>query len=682
MSVTDDKRLAAAKTLAAKLVAQAGPPRPAARVAARGGPPRPARATPTTRPDGKAAQAQDYADLFNGFNALVNSAVKEDGKTLDSLRFAGELKPADRTFLEHIRRVFIDAQAGAQEHKKAVAAWPAIEAKLHQAVSIARGLGVRIDYLDSTEDNIAAIAEGYIRAPHKGPSEMENAEDYRDLLAAIEGLLTAVEKDWTDMTDGVRPLNKDQLDAKQRTEINAVKFGTKMSTRHRELAEKLRHAFTLARTDGRAHDAVAAWNHINQDLTHVLKRIAALGFATTQPVADRLNNIHRNLIEGSAYAEDHQKARAQGAVRDPNDTLAEEKLKEAVQAVEKADELVKKGEELTSKALLQGVFEQHGIKSELIPLLFEYVHGGGEILELVEEWKKKSLIGKAITVADLADKMFSVSHTALEITFTYIKEFAEGMAKETAEDLAKEWRSIGKWADENLEAIEKSVGRVALVITIAVSAIKVVNHLIHGRVGQAVKEAASTAIGIGVGAAAGAAGTAFFAGIAFGIETEIEGLKGAAAMIEWAREENQALALGAFFATLKFSYEYEGEHLVADLKVLAEATDRNERKIAEGNLASEAAAWAKTLTDLSHQVNSNGKDRMGGQPHFLEKLGREPVNIMRTGRAASTPDGMGEQIRTVFAGANQLAKWVAGQRAEKHEAQERERREAEEEEKE
>jgi hypothetical protein len=669
MPVTEETLRAAAKMLAAKAMAKA-----ASQGAA-------AAAAPAAHHAAKVSEAQEYADLLNGFNALVKSAVNEDGKTLDSLHFEGELKPTDRSLLEQVRRVFIDAQAGADRHKKAVSAWPSIEAKLHQAVAKARSLGAAVDYLDSTEDNIAAVAEGYIKAPHDGPSEMESAEDYGDLFGGIQHLLTAVEAGWTDMTSGVRALNKDEADAKQRSEINAVKFGTKLSTRHHHLLEDLRHVFILARTDGRAHDAVTAWNKLSQDITHVLKRIAALGLASTESVAERLNKIHMDLIEGGAYTEDHQKTKAKAGVHNPNDKLDEQRLKEAIQSLEKADELVKKGEELTSKAILQGAFEQHGMKSELVGLLFEYVHGGFEIKELLEEWKKKGLIGKGITVAALADKVVSTSKVVMEATFTYIKEFAEGAAKEAAEDLAKEWESIGKWADKNLEAL-KTLSKVAIVITIAVSAIKVVDHLINGRILEAVKEAASTVIGIGVGAAAGAAGTAFFAGIALTIAAEIEGLKGAAAMIEYAREENQKLALGEFFATMKFASDGEAQDLVADLEVLAAATDPNERKIANTNLASAGRAWAKDLANLSDQVNSDRKRRIGGQPEFLEKLGAPAVAIMRTGAASSTPDGMGEQIRTVFAGANELAKWVAKGRAEKREQEEKERQEAEAEEKE
>jgi hypothetical protein len=311
--------------------------------------------------------------------------------------------------------------------------------------------------------------------------------------------------------------------------------------------------------------------------------------------------------------------------------------------------------------------------SELVGLLFEYVHGGYEIKEVLEERKKKGLIGKGITVASLADKVVSTSKAVMEATSTYIKE--------AAEDLAREWESIGKWADKNLEGL-KTLAKLAMVITIAVSAIKVVNHLIHGRILDAVEEAASTVIGIGVGVAAGAAGTAFFAGIALGIEAEIEGLKGAAAMIEYARDENQKLALGDFFATMNFASDGEAQDLVADLKVLAEATSQNERKIANTNLASAGRAWAKDLADLSHQVNNDRQDRIGGQPEFLEKLGGPAVAMMRTRVASSTPDGMGEQIRTVFAGAYVLANWVAKERAGKRQREEKEHKEAEAEEKE
>jgi hypothetical protein len=102
----------------------------------------------------------------------------------------------------------------------------------------------------------------------------------------------------------------------------------------------------------------------------------------------------------------------------------------------------------------------------------------------------------------------------------------------------------------------------------------------------------------------------------------------------------------------------------------------------EQKLASDEEWWARHLSSLSAQVNTDRKSRLGGQLECLEHLGSEAESILRIGVAASTPEGMGTQIQKVFAGANSLARWVAAERSDEHRKEEEERRKAEEEEKE
>jgi hypothetical protein len=166
------------------------------------------------------------------------------------------------------------------------------------------------------------------------------------------------------------------------------------------------------------------------------------------------------------------------------------------------------------------------------------------------------------------------------------------------------------------------------------------------------------------------------------IAAEIEGLKGAGAMIAYAREENLRSALGSFFGLLDSALQIEAAELVAHLQELSDPANNPERKLIEQKLASDEQWWARHLTAFSAQVNTDRKDRIGGQPECLEHLGSDAESILRMGVAASTPEGMGTQIQKVFAGANALARWVAAERSDQHQKEEEERRKAEEEEKE
>ena len=682
MTVSDEQLRAAAKILAAQAFEAAGKALAAAPVVVNTVASA-AAAHHDAHHDPKADEVHELRIILDGFNGLAVSAKNDGGKTLDTHHLEGDFKPADRNFLEHLRKVLIDAQAGDADRNKAAAAWPAIETKLHGYVTQARAAGVAVDYLDSTEDNIAVISESYIHEAHKGPIESENSEDYADVLNGINAILDVVEQGYTDFTAGSEILDLAKKNAAQRTALAGLKFGAHLNKRHHDLLEGIRHVFVLVRTDGQAHQAVTAWNHVNEDVSHVLKGAASMGVASTTDIATRINGLHKTLIEGYAYYEDHQKALTHTAskVKNPSEKLHEQKLREAVIQLKDVDELAKKAGELGAQAIFQGAVEQAGMNGELAAALFEWVHGDFEIHELLEEWKKKDWLGKGITVADLTEKVVTIAHAGAEAFFKYVQSYAAEALKTAIaaaeEEAEKDWKVVSKWAGENLETLE-SIGHGIMIVSIIVSALKIADLLGKGDYAGAAKEAMSTVIGLGAGAAAGAGGAAMFAGIAITIEAEIEGFKGAAAMIEYARDENEKEALGGFFTTLRFAYDGEARHLIADLEQL-DSPDHNEKKIAEENIASEAKAWAKDLGELSELVNTDQKDRIGGHPEFLDKLGPAAVAILRQGVADFTPAGLGHQVVTVFAGANALANHIAATRQKKFEEAEKERKEAEEE---
>lgn len=631
-------------------------------------------------------KAGELRELINGFSGLVTAAITDDGRTLDTVHFDAGLAAGDRALLERIRAVLIEAQgASPDERQRAAAAWPGLEAKLHAEVAVGRTLGLPVEKLAATEDNIALVGEKYVHAAHKGPSEVENADDYADFIHAVEHLLNVTEEQRTDMTDAVRALNQDETDKSQRSELAGVQFGAHLSKRHRHLLENLREVLILARTHGSTRQAVQQWDAILPDLRHVFTRAPMFVGAGSHEVGQRLDRISRELIHGGAYAEAHQKALAQSDVKNPRDLLDQQRLVEAVESIREVDEFVKKGQELTSSVALQAIFEAKGIEPNFGAAVFDLVHGSFEISKLLEEFQKKGLIGKGLTVAELADKIFSTTKAAAEGVFGYVKHFAleevEKAVAAGAEDLAEEWKGIGEWAAGKLEYLEK-VGKVAVIITVVVSAAKVVNHLIHHRWAEAAKEAATTAIGVGAGVAGGVAGSAMFAGISVTIAAEIEGLKGAAAMIAYCREENMKEAAGDVLNIVEAAASIEALDLVADLKLLSDPANAGEAKLIEAKLASDAVWWERHLQRLSELVNDNRPSRIGGQPELLAKLGPDAVAVMRAGVAGQSPEAMAEQIRLVFEGTNEMVKFIGEQRTEKREKAKEEREEAEKKEKE
>ena len=650
MPLTDEQRRRAAQALAHKAVGTSPPP-----AAATPGKPSPFAKKRAAGGQGPASPPAHHMAFLEAFSRLVVAAMTDEGKTLDSVHFDGAVDAAGRQLLERVRRVFIQAQGSADDRAKAATAWPAVEAELHKATTAARQAGVPAGAVDGVEDNIAAAADAYIHVHRKGPRQVETDVGYEELLTGLEALLDVVDR-------GSDP-------GERRAALTNVKFGPDLAQRHLDLLERLRHLLVLARTPGHGHEAVAAWDAWFGDINYVMKRMGEIDEidkttrARRQAIIRNLNRIHQDVVLGAAYQESHEKAAAQVKMPEPNAPRDRERLREAVEGLEKADELRKKADELTTKSILQAAAGAKAGDVKLMGQIFELVHGGVEIDHLLDELKKKKGVDKWITVGELVEKITATASTLEEFTFTYLETHAEAQAAhflETgAEELAEHWEQVGKWAKRTGEAL-KVVGTIATVVTVAVSAVKVVHYLIEGKIEEAAKEALSTAIGVGAGLVAGAAGTAFFAGIAFGIEAEIEGLKGAAAMIAYCREENRSSAIGSFYHVID-GFAGEAKDFVADLKVLGNPADRQEWPKAEANLASYARWWGVCLKRLSGQMDHERKDVIGGQPEFLEALGPEAVNIMLAGEPASTYEGIAKQVHTLLVGATMLSYHLAEQ---------------------
>jgi hypothetical protein len=623
---------------------------------------------PKAVPGGAAAPANernDYIDLLNGFGELAVSAVNNGGRTLDTIRFGTDLSSAHRSFLENVRRVLILAQDQSPDARRTAAAqWPRLAATLRADLVHARQLGLPTDQLSAVADNLALVGEKYVHAPHPGASEAENGEDYKDLMDGIQRLVAVVHQSIVDKRDAVVPLNIGEINARQRSAIGAVQFGTHLSRRHRELLESLRKALVLARTEspGSARQALAAWQSVQGDLRHAFKRAPTYVEGDVGAIARELGQIGVQLIHGGVYQEAHVKAVRETNLRAPDLAFQVERFKEAARSIEEVKKLAEKGLQLTGENAVDVMLSEGKFEPGMAHAIFELVHNPGEIAEKLEEFKKKDVIGKAVTVADIADKAQGMARALGEVSCEVIKRFAE-KAKDVAikageKELAEHWEKIAKWAEGKLGFL-KTVAKVAAVISFVISAVKVIDYLRQGKWAEALEEAGETVAGLAAGAAGGAGGAAMVGGIAVVIAAEIEGLHGAAAMIRYCNKANIREAAGDFTDICVSAADIEARDLVADAKLLADASMNSERKLIEERLEGYRPYWMRHLDGLSELVRRDRVNAIGGQPALRDALGSETLRVLANPATwTGSWQSMAEQIRIVFAGANEMAKYA------------------------
>jgi len=613
-------------------------------------------------------ERSDYVDLLSGFQDLAVQAVNNAGRGLDTVHFGKDLTPAHRVFLEHVRRVLILAQGSTASRKTAIVEWPSVAAKMEAALDHAKQLHISGEVLASIADTVALVGEQAVHAPHRGPLETENSADYADLLHGINQLLDAVEQGWTDVAD-VAPANMHDTNQKQQAALTAVAFGGHLTTRHRQLLETLRGALMLARTEspGSASQALRKWQSIQGDLRHVLKNAPELIGTDAGAIRDHLNTIGQKLIHGGVYAEAHTKAVEETKLQKPGIAFDEERLKEATDGFKELHKFVEKAEQMTAEnaidVLLSGgkVEKYTGGKltTTLAHSIFELVKNPGEIREKLEEFKKAGVIEQSVTVLDMADKILALRQAAYEVTLEIVKGYAEGQAKRVVEvELIEHWENVGKWAEGKL-AMVKQVAKVAFVISLAISAIKIIDYIRQGKWAEVARETGEMILGLGSAAAVGAGGSATIGGIGIVVAAEIEGLSGAAAMISWCRTTSVREAALDFIGVCSTAAGVEAQDLVANVKLLADQSAPSEKAFIEQRLASDVPHWMRHLEILSDQLNETRTISLGGQPRLQQALGDDALRILRNPATwGGSWESMAEQIRVIFAGANAMAKYV------------------------
>ena len=279
-----------------------------------------------------------------------------------------------------------------------------------------------------------------------------------------------------------------------------------------------------------------------------------------------------------------------------------------------------------------------------------------------KEFRKKGIIGKGVMLADIADKTLALRNAAIKVSCEVIKRFAQSAehAAVTAglDELAENWKKVADWAEGKLAILEK-VAKVAVVVALVVSAIKIIDFISQGKWGEALKEAGTTALGLAAAAAGGMTGTAFVGGITVIIAAEIEGISGAAAMIRWCKDQNVHSAAMSFINICKSAADIEARDLVADARLLPETTGREERAVVEARLAGYLPYWMRHVEALSNLIRNDRPSELGGQPEVRAALGSAALRILNNPSTwGGNWEAMAEQIRILFAGANSMTKYV------------------------
>lgn len=621
--------------------------------------------------DKASALRKDFVDLINGFQDLAASAVNEGGRTLYGVTFGPDLSPEHRRLLDRMRRVLIksisttDATRGA-----ARAEWPKLASTLEAELAKAKGAGIRASHIALVLDNLALVGEKHVKVRIAGPSERESAETYTDLMNGIRGLLEIANREWTDKRSGVVALNVEAVGERQRAALMSYKLGPNLSRRHRQLLESLRGSLILARTTapGSARQAKAKWLAIQGDLRHVFERAPNFVVGDVAAIQADLTTLGRELIHGGAYSEAHQEALGRTELASPDEAYQIENLREAIKEVEQAKQLAEKGLQMTGESAIDAMLKDKRF-GEMGKAIFELVRSPGEIKEAIQKFKEQGLIGKTATIADVADKTRAFATALAKVSFVSMKKFAEGAfqvaLKSGALKNATNWWKLSEWAGEKIAFLDKIENakiwkvKILSVVTVVISAIKIVDYISKGQWGKALEEAATTSAGLFASfAAGGAAGTALIGGIAIIIAAQAEGLAGAAAMIRYCRKANIREAAGDFVGSCMTAWDIGAKHFVADVKLLGEAKG-SERAIAEQNLASFQPYWVRTLEELSGNVNSDRVNRIGGTPDLKKAIGREAIRILDNPQTwMGSWQQTAEHIQVMFTAANEVGKYV------------------------
>ena len=622
------------------------------------------RAPAATAAKPKGNEFNDLADFLNGFQSLAVAAVHHNGRGLAVMKFGADLSAPNRKVLEGVQRVLFLVQRGdAAQIRRARSRWPALAAQLREAVARAKALGVPKNTIAVFAATIETIGTDVIGRGAKGDDVASSPSSYADFAQGVSELVSLTTRHYYDFTAGVTPTNYKAVCAQQQDMLRRVQFAASLSPAQRKVIERLRRALVLARTPGSAKEGLSEWQAIAGDVWDALDQAQTMVSTNLGSVRSSLADIAEKLIKGSVYLEAHNAALEKVDLKNPGEAFEAEKIKVIAQDLAAAKDVADKAESLVGAATIDMAMKKVGVNSQLGSVIWDLAKGPGEVMSKLEAYEKRGVLGKLVTIADLGDKMLSLRNAVYQISFSAVKEFAEqqGKAAVTAgvKEAVERWGKVAKWASDKLEMVEK-VGKVAGIIGLAVSAIKVIDAIANGDWGAAIQEVVNSGISWAAGAAGtigGAAGVATIGGIGIILAAQAEAISGAAAMIRYCKQANVREAALDFVHVCEKARDIEVRSLIADLKVLSDASFTGDREFVQARMTGHVGWWHRHLFEMQDLLNNSRPNHLGGRPDLKSAMGPVALGVLGSPPAANW-EVMAEQIKVIFSGANSMSAYV------------------------
>ncbi len=597
------------------------------------------------------SERNDVIDFLTGFQELAVAVDKGGARGAYGPKFGPDLSDEHRATLERVRRVLIKSQGDKAARRAAQTEWPTLVAKLMAGVDAGRRLKIPAGQLTVMVDNIDAVGDRWVKTGGVKTGTVDSVSQFTD---GVRQLVEVIDQTWYDLTSGVVPSDIAKVNISQQAALKAVKFAPGLSKRHLGLLEQLRKALILARTRGSAKESVAIWKTIGADIVVTLE---------TQKAGDTKNlllDIGQKLVQGGLYSEKHNAALTKVTLADPREGIAASQLRAVAKDLIVAKDIADKAIALGAGASMGAFFKAAGMSEDLGGAIWDLAKNPGEAAGKLEEFKKKGLLSRSATTADLLDKVLGLRQAVYSISLNSIKAIAEregkkALAKGAVEMVAK-WKGVGEWATKHLDVLSK-VGSAAIVVGIAVSIIKIADAIDRGDYAAAFQEAINAGLQAGAAVAGGAAGGAMFAAIGVIIAAEIEGISGAAAMIRWAGERNVKEAALDFIHICEDAASIEAKAMLADMQLLDDPDLIDQHAEIKQRLASHLVWWNRHVDRMQTLYLNDRVNALGGQPRLKLALGDSAVGAL-FGPPPDSLAGLGRQVRDVFAGANKMSKYV------------------------
>lgn len=503
-------------------------------------------------------------------------------------------------------------------------------------------------------------------AAHAKPIANEDGNSYVDMLNCIQDLdVAAFSPDGTHLSpaalveriSAVDLVGKGRMDAEQRATLL-----------------DLRTALIGARTDGKEEQGLALFEKAEATIRAALPKAQALGIPAEDisHVADQLNDVSKQLMVPAAYKAAHGEAMQNTTLERPDEASGEAALKQAVDDFNAAEALAEHVTNLTGEAVMKLVADDFPMGKDII----ELVKFPGTAAEKMKKAGQMDPLLASATVVDLVGKFNGAMLTIVKTSCLVMKRYSE--AREAvfiargAKELAKEAKESAEFFDGGIKTVE-TLSKAVAVVSVVADSLKMINAIAKGRWGEVVDttvDLAVDAVPLVAGEAA-AEVAAPLAAVGLAIKAEVVLFETWAEIAKWCHDQQFRNAAGNFIDGCRTVYQNVAADFVGDIEVYFSSSDPLLRDAAMQQMTSHGPGILQGLTFLSGHVASSDPQALGGHPDLVKALGPEAVSVLSGDLAhplmPDDPFGLADAVKTVFAGANNMSRYVARTYPEKKE---------------